>query len=234
MQRRQFISVLGGAAILAWVPLAADAQQPNKLPRLGWLPTFAATSPIYDGFRQGLRELGYVEGKNIIIETKWAEGNLDRLPELARELARLNVDVMLVGGDQGLQAAKEASTTIPIVVSSCDPLDSLVASIARPGGKATGMTCISSELVGKRLQMLKELVPALARVAVLYNPEDRNKAWEYKQIQEAARTLKLTVRAFEARSATEIDHSRALVIFADALMVYHSVAEPASRDLRLS
>jgi len=225
MQRRQFISVLGVAAILAWVPLAADAQQPNKLPRLGWLPTFAPTSPIYDGFRQGLRELGYVEGKNIIIETRWAEGNLDRLPELARELARLNVDVMLVGGDQGLQAAKEASTTIPIVVSSCDPLDSLVASIARPGGKATGMTCISSELVGKRLQMLKEFVPALARVAVLYNPEDRNKAWEYKQIQEAARTLKLTVRAFEARSATEIDkafagmaddHSRALVIFADA------------------
>ena len=112
MQRRQFISVLGVAAILAWVPLAADAQQPNKLPRLGWLPTFAPTSPIYDGFRQGLRELGYVEGKNIIIETRWAEGNLDRLPELARELARLNVDVMLVGGDQGLQAAKEASTTM--------------------------------------------------------------------------------------------------------------------------
>jgi putative ABC transport system substrate-binding protein len=95
---REFISVLGGAAILAWMPLAADAQQPNKLPRLRWLPTFAATSPIYDGFRQGLRELGYVEGKNIIIETRWAEGNLDRLPELARELARLNVDVMLVGG----------------------------------------------------------------------------------------------------------------------------------------
>ena len=230
IKRREFISVLGGAAILAWMPLAADAQQPNKLPRLGWLPTFAATSPIYDGFRQGLRELGYVEGKNIIIETRWAEGNLDRLPELARELARLNVDVTLVGGDQGLQAAKEATTTIPIVVSSCDPLDSLVASIARPGGKATGMTCISSELVGKRLQMLKELVPALARVAVLYNPEDRNKAWEYKQIEEAARILKLTVRAFEARSATEIDkafagmaddHSGALVIFADALMVFH-------------
>src|SRR6516162_8327935 len=108
MQRRQFISVLGVAAILAWVPLAADAQQSNKLPRLGWLPTFAATSPLYDGFRQGLREMGYVEGKNIIIETRWAEGNLDRLPELARELAGLNVDVMLVGGDQALRAAKEA------------------------------------------------------------------------------------------------------------------------------
>jgi putative ABC transport system substrate-binding protein len=107
MQRRQLISVLGGAAILAWVPLAADAQQPNKLPRLGWLPTFAPTSPIYDGFRQGLRELGYVEGKNIIIETRWAEGNLDRLPELARELARLNVDVMLVGGIKGCRRPRK-------------------------------------------------------------------------------------------------------------------------------
>src|SRR5215468_5697811 len=230
MQRRQLISVLGGAAILAWVPLAADAQQPNKLPRLGWLPTFAPTSPIYDGFRQGLRELGYVEGKNIIIEARWAEGNLDRLPELARELARLNVNVMFVGGDHGLRAAKEVSGAIPIVVLACDPLDSLVASIARPGGKATGLTCISSELASKRLQMLKELVPALSRVAVLYNPEDRNKVLEYEQSQGAARTLNLSVRAFQARSEAEInkafreiadDRTQALVIFADALMVFH-------------
>ena len=122
--------------------------------------------------------MGYVEGRNIIIEARWAEGNLDRLPELARELARFNVNVMFVGGDQGLRAAKEATTTIPIVVLACDPLDSLVASIARPGGKATGLTCISSELASKRLQMLKELVPGLSRVAVLYNPEDRNKVLE--------------------------------------------------------
>jgi putative ABC transport system substrate-binding protein len=174
--------------------------------------------------------LGYVEGKNIIIETRWAEGNLDRLPELARELAGLNVDVMLVAGDQGLRAAKEATATIPIIVSACDPLDSLVASVARPGGKATGLTCISSELVSKRLQFLKELVPALSRVAVLYNPEDRNKAWEYKQVQEAASSLKLAVHAYEARSAAEIDksfvrmadeHDQALVIFADALLGFH-------------
>jgi putative tryptophan/tyrosine transport system substrate-binding protein len=230
MRRREFISVVGGAAILAWMPLAADAQQPNKLPRLGWLGNLAATAPVYDGLRQGLRELGYVEGKNIIIEGRWAEGNLERLPELARELARLNVDVMLVAGDQGLLAAKEATATIPIIVSACDPLDSLVASVARPGGKATGLTCISSELVSKRLQFLKELVPALARVAVVYNPEDRNKAWEYKQIQDAARSLKLAVHAFEARSAAEIDkafagitdeHAQALVIFADPLMIFH-------------
>jgi putative ABC transport system substrate-binding protein len=215
---------------LAWVPLATNAQQADKLPRLGWLSNQSATFSNNEGFRQGLRELGYVEGQNIIIEARWAEGNLDRLPELARELARLNVNVMFVAGDQGLRAAKEATSTIPIVVIACDPLDSLVASIARPGGKATGLTCISSELASKRLQMLKELVPALSRVAVLYNPEDRNKASEYEQIQGAARTLKLTVRAFQARSGAEIDkafreiaddHAQALVIFADALMVFH-------------
>ena len=147
------------ALCLVGVPVATIAQQPDKLPRLGWLGNFSTTAPVYGGFRQGLRELGYVEGRNIIIEARWAEGNLDRLPELARELARLNVNVMFVGGDQGLRAAKEATTTIPIVVLACDPLDSLVASIARPGGKATGLTCISSELASKRLQMLKELVP---------------------------------------------------------------------------
>jgi putative tryptophan/tyrosine transport system substrate-binding protein len=108
------------------------------VPRLGWLGNLSPTTPWYDGFRKGLRELGYVEGKNIIIEARWAEGNLDRLPELARELARLNVNVMLVAGDQGLRAAKEATTTIPIVVTACDPSTaSLPASrrlaVRRPG-----------------------------------------------------------------------------------------------------
>jgi putative ABC transport system substrate-binding protein len=215
---------------LAWTPLGTNAQQTDKLPRLGWLGNLAATVPTYEGFRRGLRELGYAEGTNIIIEARWAEGNLYRLPELARELARLNVNVMFVTGDQGLRAAKEATNTIPIVVIACDPLDSLVASIARPGGKATGLTCISSDLASKRLQLLKELVPGLARVAVLFNPEDRNKAAEYKQTQEAARSLQLIAHAFEARSATEIDsafagmageHAQGLVIFADALMVFH-------------
>jgi putative tryptophan/tyrosine transport system substrate-binding protein len=218
------------ALCLVGVPVTTSAQQPDKLPRLGWLQNHSPTSPHYEGFREGLRELGYVEGKNLTVEARWADGDLDRLPELARELAHLNVNVMFVAGDQGLRAAKEATSTIPIVVLACDPLDSLVASIARPGGKATGLTCISSELAAKRLQLLKELVPALARVAVLYNPEDRNKASEYEQIRGAARTLKLTVRAFEARSEAEIDkafrglvddHAQALVIFADALMVFH-------------
>lgn len=172
--------------------------------------------------------MGYIDGKNIAIVAKSAEGNPDRFPELARELVRRNVNVMLVGGDQGLRAAKEATDTIPIIVAACDPLDALVASIARPGGKATGLTCISSEMAGKRLQLLRELVPSLARVAVLYNPEDRNKESEYKESQEAASGLKLTLHAYEARSLIEIDrayarmaddHAQALIIFADVLTV---------------
>jgi ABC-type uncharacterized transport system substrate-binding protein len=215
---------------LAGAPLVSNAQHADNLPRVGWLGNLSPTWPIYDGFRQGMRELGYFEGRNVVIETRWAEGNLDRLPALARELVLLNVNVMLVGGPLGLRAAKEATTTIPIIVSACDPLDSLVASIARPGGKATGLTCISSELAAKRLQLLKELVPALVRVAVLYNPDARHKAWELEQIQEAARILKMEVRAFEARSGTEIDkafaemaddHTHALVIFPDPLMNLH-------------
>jgi putative tryptophan/tyrosine transport system substrate-binding protein len=140
------------------------------------------------------------------------------------------VDLLFVAGDQGLRAAKQATATIPIVVAACDPLDSLVASIARPGGKATGLTCISSELAGKRLQMLKELVSALSRVAVLYNPKDRNKAPEYKQLQQATRSINLTLQSFEARSPSEIDsaiagmthdHAQALMTLADPLMNFN-------------
>jgi putative ABC transport system substrate-binding protein len=190
------------------------------------------TSPHYQAFRQGLRDLGYIEGQNIAVLAKSGEGDTNRFPDFARELVRLNVNVMVAGGDQGLRAAKEATGTmpIPIVALACDPLDSLVASIARPGGKATGLTCISAELAGKRLQLLKELLSPLTRVAILYNPEDRNKPWEYKQSQEAADKLKLTLRAYEARSSIELDeaftrivadHMQALIIFADNLTTAH-------------
>ena len=244
MKRREFIMLLGGTAVwralllrlslsllstLACLPLAASAQQAPKLPRLGWLGSGAPTFPPYEGFRQGLRELGYVEGKNIVIEARWAMADFDRLPVLARELIGLNVDLLFVSGDQGLKAAKEASATIPIVVAACDPLDSLVVSIARPGGKATGLTCISSELAGKRLQLLQELVPTLSRVAILYNPDDRNKVPEYMQMQDAARSRNLTLRVLEAKSAGEIDaafvgitdHTQGLIALADPLMNFH-------------
>jgi ABC-type uncharacterized transport system substrate-binding protein len=208
----------------------AWAQQMDKVPKVGVLSNSPLTSLHFQAFREGLRDLGYIEGKNIAIVPKSAEGNPHRFPNLVSELLQLNVNVLVVPGDQGLRAAKEATDSIPIIVLACDPLDSLVASIARPGGKATGLTCISSELAGKRLQLLKELVSPLTRVAILYNPQDRNKEWEYKQSQEAADKLKLVLRAYEARSPVEIDEAfarmvadqmQALIIFADVLTFAH-------------
>jgi putative ABC transport system substrate-binding protein len=182
-------------------PCAGEAQQPVKLPKIGWLQNSVPSFPAYEGFRQGLRALGYIEGQNVVIEARSVGGDLDRLPEVASELARLGVDVLYVGGDQGLRAAKAATTTIPIVVLACDPLDSLIVSIARPGGSATGFTCISSELAGKRLELLREIVPGASRIAVLYNPKDLNKAPEYRLVEAAAQKLQTTTRAFEIGEA---------------------------------
>jgi putative tryptophan/tyrosine transport system substrate-binding protein len=230
MRPRAFL--FGFAFALAHALSFAYAQQADRPPSVGVILTSPLTSPHYQAFLQGLHDLGYVEGKDIAVVGKSGEGDPSRFPDFARELVRLNVNVMVAGGDQGLRAAKEATGTIPIpiVALACDPLDSLVVSIARPGGKATGLTCISSELAGKRLQLLKELLPPLTRVAILYNPEDRNKPWEYKQSQDAADKLKLTLRAYEARSSIEIDeafprivddHTQALIIFSDGLTTAH-------------
>jgi putative ABC transport system substrate-binding protein len=231
MRARAFLFGIAFTLISIFLPFAR-AQQTEKVPSVGVILASPLTSPHYQAFRQGLRDLGYIEGQNIAVLAKSGEGDTNRFPDFARELVRLKVNVMVAGGDQGLRAAKEATGTmpIPIVALACDPLDSLVASIARPGGKATGLTCISAELAGKRLQLLKELLSPLTRVAILYNPEDRNKPWEYKQSQEAADKLKLTLRAYEARSSIELDeaftrivadHMQALIIFADNLTTAH-------------
>ena len=234
VKRRLAAIVAAGIVLLCHglLSLAAYAQQADKLPRVGVLINLPLTSAHYAAFRQALRDLGYVEGKNITFIPKSAQGNTDLFPELARELAGANLNVMVVAGDQGLRAAKEATGTIPtpIVAVTCDMLESLIVSIARPGGKATGVTCISKDLAAKRLQLLEELIPTLANIAALYNPGDRNKELEYKQIQEAATSLDLTLRAYEVRSLTEIekafalmaqDHTQAVVIFADVLTVSH-------------
>src|SRR5580692_2823665 len=229
MRQHALLAALWIALALVWLPFAAEAQQ-SKLHRLGFLANHSPSNPEYQRFLQTLRELGYVEGKNIAIEDRYAQENFDRLPELARELVRLDVDLLFVSGDQGVKAAKQATDTIPILVVACDPLESMVVSIARPVGKVTGATCISSELAGKRLQMLKELVPALARVAVLYNPDDRNKSLEYRKVQEATHSMNLTLQAFEANSPSGIDaafvrmasdQAQALIILADSFMNAH-------------
>ena len=166
MRQHAFLVALWVAFGLVWLPFAAEAQQ-AKLHRLGFLANHSFGFYGYQTFLRTLRELGYVEGKNITIEARYAQDNFDRLPELARELVRLDVDLLFVSGDQGVKAAKEATDSIPIVVVACDPIESMVVSIARPGGKVTGATCISSDLAGKPLQMLNQIVPALARVASL-------------------------------------------------------------------
>src|SRR6516164_5708855 len=199
MRQRTLLTALWITLGLVWLPFAAEAQQ-AKLHRLGFLANHSPSNPDYLTFLQTLRELGYVEGKNITIEARYAQDNFDRLPELARELVRLDVDLLFVSGDQGVKAAKEATDSIPIVVVACDPIESMVVSIARPGGKVTGASCISSDLAGKRLQMLKQIVPALARVAVLYNPDDRDKSLEYREAQVAARSINVTLQALEANS----------------------------------
>jgi putative ABC transport system substrate-binding protein len=152
---------------------SAQAQQPTKIPRIGFLAGASpSASPVrYEAFRQGLRDLGYIEGQNLIIEYRYAEGKLDRLPELAAELVRLKVDAIFVQSTSAVQAAKKATTTVPIVSVSGDPVGlGLVASLARPGGNVTGLANLTSELAGKRLELLKEVVPSVSRVAVLWNP----------------------------------------------------------------
>ena len=238
VKRRIAACVAAGVLLLSQglLSLAAYAQQADKLPRVGVLTNQPPTSAYYaaqqGAFRQALRDLGYIEGKNITFDTKSAQGNVDLFPELARELAGANVNVMVVAGEQGLRAAKEATATkpIPIVALLCDRPD-LMASLARPGGNATAVSCMSTDQAAKRVQMLKELVPALANIAVLYNPQgDRTRDTEYKQVQEAANSLDLQLRAYEARSPTEIDkafalvavdHPQALVILGDVLMNVH-------------
>ena len=225
MERHRLLAALLVAFGLVWLPFAAEAGE-AKLPRLGFLANHSASWPPYQTFLQTLRELGYAEGKNITIEARYAQGNFDRLPELARELVRLDVDLLFVAGDQGVKAAKEATDTIPILVVACDPIEKLVVSIARPAGKVTGATCISSELAGKRLQILKELVPALACVAVLYNPADRNKSFEYNEVQEAAHSMNLTLRAFEADSTTGIDAAFARMASNQEVQALLTLADP--------
>ncbi|HEU4340013.1 MAG TPA: ABC transporter substrate-binding protein, partial [Candidatus Binatia bacterium] len=184
----------------------ASAQQPKKIPHIGYLSSGnpASESSRSAGIRMALRELGYIEGQNIIIEYRYAEGKWDRFPELAADLVRLKVDIIVVpGGFDQIQAAKNATKTIPIVMvgEGIDPVKAnLVESLARPGGNVTGLTNLSRELGGKRLELLKEAVPKLARVAVLYNPATAGSVREVKEdLPVSARALGLTVRSWEVR-----------------------------------
>ncbi len=198
MIRRSFITMLGGAAA-AW-PLAANAQQPaGGVRTIGLLgPSGANDLPEANAaFVVALRELGWVEGKNVALVGRFAENRLERLPDLAAELVRQKVDVIVTIGTLAPLAAKQATTTIPIVMSAAgDPLGSgLVASLARPGGNVTGISLMAPDLGGKRLELLKQLVPGFARVAVLWNVANPYPAFVFRETQAAGRTLGVEVQS---------------------------------------
>ena len=185
--------------------------QPGKVVRIGFLgPTSAASNAgRMEALRAGLRDLGYLEGKNLVIESRWAEGKFDRLPELAAELVRLNVDVILTTGTPGIRAAKNATTTIPIVmVTSGDPVGfGFVASLARPGGNITGSSTFGPELSAKRLELLKETLPRTQRVAVLFNPDNSINDRNLPAMEQTAKLLKIRLQRFEVRGAEEFKNA---------------------------
>jgi len=211
----------------------AAAQPPAKVQRVGYLSPGSSSDPArlrrFDAFRQGLRELGYVEGQNIAIESRWAEGKYERYPALVGDLVRSKVDVIVTVGGAATKAAQQATRTTPIVMSPViDPVGSgLVASLARPGRNVTGITMIAPDLVGKQLELLKEAVPKLSRVALLWNPDNPGSAPQLVQAEIAARALAVRLQALEARNPQEIDNAfaamtreraGALLLLADAIL----------------
>jgi putative ABC transport system substrate-binding protein len=210
IDRRAFIGSLTGGLLAA--PLAAEAQQAEKVYRIGFLgaASHSRYAPFVEALRLGLRDLGYVDGKNLAIEYRWAEGKLERLPSLAQELIRLNLDVLFVATTPGSLAAKAATATIPIVfVAVADPVGvGLVPNLARPGGNITGITHIVAELTGKRLELLKEIVPSASRIAVLVNPDDPNAPFQIRNAEAAARTLRIQLDpVLTVRSASDLERA---------------------------
>src|SRR5262245_1606560 len=210
MTKNRFCFVL--CTLFLGLSSLSQAQQPAKIPRSGYLSNTNADtdSPRTEGIRLALRELGYIEGQNIAIEYRYAEGKVDRAPELAAELVRLKVDIIVVaGGDSWIRAAKNATKTIPIVMmgAGSDPIGAgLIESLARPGGNVTGITLLIGELGGKRLELFKEAVPKLAHVAVLYDPATAASVFDVKEVLPAdAHALKLTIQPWQIRAVDDFD-----------------------------
>ncbi len=226
ISRRQFISTT--FSILT-MPCAAAAQESRQIARIGRLSPLSAsaTAHIQDAFRERLRDLGWVEGRNLAIEDRFAAGDVNRLPDLAAELVRLKVDVILAGSTPGALAAKKATTTIPIVmVMGGDPVASgLVISLARPGGNVTGVTALVQELTGKRIELLKEAVPGVTRVAFLSDPTFPDSEPSLKGAESAARALRVQLRVIEVHHPNELEKAFAAISNerAGALMVEQAV-----------
>jgi putative ABC transport system substrate-binding protein len=197
--------------MLLAAPLAVEGQQAPKIPKIGYLApnTPAQSARLFEAFRQGMRELGYVEGKTLVLEARYGEGRFDRLPGLARELVGLKVDVIVASTDLAIAAVKRETQTIPIVMAtSNDPVGAgFVANLARPGGNVTGFSALSPELSGKRLALLKEAVPGLSRVAFLWNPDVRGNVLDYKEMEGVARSQRLELQSIEVFRAEDLDRA---------------------------
>ena len=231
MRRRNFITLLGGAT--AW-PLAARAQQP-KLPTIGYLgaTTPLAASQMFAAFVQRLRELGWIEGRNVGIEVRWAEGRNERYAQIASEFVQFRVDVIVAHGNAAVAAAKQATSVIPIIFPVAgDPLGTgLVSNLGRPGGNITGLSLQQTDLAAKRLELLREVVPSLRRLAIMANVGNPASVLETGEVQAAARTFGVEVAIFEIRRAEDIavtfqtlkDRADALYVVGDPLIVANSI-----------
>jgi ABC-type uncharacterized transport system substrate-binding protein len=243
INRRAFIGTLTGGLLAA--PLAAEAQSAGKVPRIGYLGTRTPSDFGLDAFRQGLAELGWVENRNIVIEYRFAEGNFDRLPDLAAELIRLEVDILVTHSTPGAAAGKNATDTIPIVMIAVgDPVGlGLIVSLARPAGNATGLSfsIVGLEMIGKQLELLKETVPRIRRVAILSNAANPTKPLAIRDVNVAARSLGVQLQLLEARGPNEFDSAfatmakervGALLVVADSMFVFHRtrLADLAARS----
>ncbi len=200
-------SVMAVALALLAAPLAAEAQPAAKVYRIGYVRAETPPAGDIEAFRQGLREHGYLEGKNVVIEYRWADGNEEKLRSLVAELIRLKVDLIVTSAPAATRAAREATTTIPIVmVLVADPVAfGFVASLARPGGNVTGFAFLLPEVSGKRLQLLKETIPGLSRVAVLWNAANPYKAFDLKEVQAGADALTVAIHTFPVREPNDFD-----------------------------
>ena len=214
MRRRVFITLLGGAAA-AW-PLAARAQQTGKTHRIGFLgnSTAALEANLVGPFRDGLRELGYEEGRNIVIEYRWADGNYDRFPALVAQLLAEKVDVIVTAGTPATLAVKKATTSVPLVmVAVGDPVGTgITPSLARPGGNITGLSSIAPDLEGKRLELLRDVAPGLSHVALFSNPLNLFHAASLQQARAAAQALQIKLQVLEVRAVKELDAAFAAIV----------------------
>jgi putative tryptophan/tyrosine transport system substrate-binding protein len=232
MKRREFIAIIGGAA--AW-PVAVRAQQ-SKVPKLGVL-VVANPEPFWTKFREGLRDLGYVDGENIQIEFRSAEGKPNLLPDLASDLVRLKVNIIVASSTLAVQAAKQATNEIPIVMAPAgDPVGTgLIASLSRPGGNVTGVSSTTAELAGKTLELIRDLLPSVSRVAVLANAADPFTKSFLEQIQLAAQTMGIDIQLFMLRAAEEFDTTFSKIDRqrADAVIIQPSLPHDRAIELAL-